>query len=298
MNITSLSIVIPTFRRESVLVETLRALAALGERADEIVVVDQTPRHEPDTQHELEAMARSGGLRWIRLEEPSIPGAMNRGLLEARGEVVLFLDDDILPDDALVRAHREAHRAKAGVLVAGQVLQPGEESVDLDPEDGFRFCSNRRQWISEFPGGNFSVYREAAIRIGGFDEQFVHVAYRFEREFADRFREGAGRILFEPAASIRHLKALSGGTRSFGNHLTTIRPSHAVGAYYYVLVSGAVRKKVRALCSHFWKSIATRFHLRRPWWIPVTVISNAWAFAWAVRLRIEGQRLLPLEARQ
>jgi len=35
-------------------------------------------------------------------------------------------------------------------------------------------------------GGNFSVKRDLALRLGGFDENFVHVAYRFEAEFCDR----------------------------------------------------------------------------------------------------------------
>ena len=37
-------------------------------------------------------------------------------------------------------------------------------------------------------GGNFSVRRDIALRLGGFDEQFVRVAYNFEAEFAHRLR--------------------------------------------------------------------------------------------------------------
>ena len=35
-------------------------------------------------------------------------------------------------------------------------------------------------WINDFMGGNFSVRREIALKLGGFDEQFVSVAYNFE----------------------------------------------------------------------------------------------------------------------
>ena len=34
---------------------------------------------------------------------------MNRGLREAKGDIVLFLDDDIIQDKNLVAAHRETH---------------------------------------------------------------------------------------------------------------------------------------------------------------------------------------------
>jgi len=69
-------------------------------------------------------------IRWLRRPRPSITGAMNAGLLAARGEYVLYLDDDVVPKADLVAAHLAAHHANhldARVeIVAGQVFQPGE----------------------------------------------------------------------------------------------------------------------------------------------------------------------------
>ena len=48
--------------------------------------------------------------------------------------------------------------------------------------------------------GNFSIRRDLALQIGGFDEQFVRVAYNFEAEFAYRWRNAGHRIYFEPTA--------------------------------------------------------------------------------------------------
>ena len=147
-------------------------------------------------------------------------------------------------------------------------------------------------------GGNFSIKRETALRLGGFDENFVQVAYRFESEFSDRATTAGEKILFEPAASIRHLKEARGGTRVYGEHLTTIRPGHSVGPYYYLLHSSLVQHRLRRIVSRPLRAIGTRHHLRRPWWIPVTLIAEMLGFCWAVSLYLRGPRLLESSERR
>lgn len=292
MNATSLpvSVAIPTYRREEVLVDTIAQLRALASPPAEILVVDQTEVHDPAVAAQLESLDHAGAVRWLRLPEPSITHAMNVALREARESIVLFVDDDIEPGARLVAAHHEAHASGADGIVAGQVLQPGE--APTPPAARFRFTSDTRAWVDELMGGNFSVDRRRALALGGFDENFVHVAYRFEAEFCSRARAAGHRILYEPAASIRHLRAPSGGTRAFGNHLTTVKPSHAVGAYYYLLAARGLDSRLGAMASRLLGSVRTRHHLRRPWWIPVTLAAEALGLLWALRLHGSGPKLV------
>jgi GT2 family glycosyltransferase len=285
-----ISIVIPTYRRDQVLLETIEHLLRLQPRAAEIVVVDQTPRHAPETELRLQQLDGDGSIRWLRLSRPSIPGAMNQGLLRASEEIVLFLDDDIVPDVCLVASHVLAH-ADGGVgLVAGRVLQPWDATIGS--ADGPGFSSTRRGLVREFMGGNFSVKRTLALALGGFDENFVHAAYRFEADFAARLLAMGERILFEPTASIRHLKAPAGGTRAYGNYLRTVRPSHAVGEYYYVLRHCRSLERLRRLFQRPIVAVTTRHHLRRPWWIPVTLAAELLGFCWGLGLALRGPRYL------
>ena len=104
---------------------------------------------------------------------------------------------------------------------------------------------------------------------------FIGVAYRFEAEFAHRWLNAGYQIEFEPAAVIDHLKVSRGGTREYGEHLTTMRPYHAVGAYYYLLTTGRIRKQAKGrIFRRFVESIKTRHHLKHPWYIPVTLIAE------------------------
>lgn len=288
----SISAVIPTYRREKVLLNTIDYLLNLNPTPDEILIVDQTPRHESATARALEWYESEKRIRWIRLPQPSITHAMNTGLERALGEAVLFLDDDIIPHQELIAAHIDAH-GRGEQIVAGQVLQPGELPVQDEGElREFQFVSGRRQYITELMGGNFSIRRNLALRLGGFDENFVHVAYRFEAEFAGRALAAGGRILFEPQASIRHLKAGGGGTRSFGHHLKTIRPSHSVGAYYFLLRSERVSRRLLSLLSRPFRAVRTKHHFIHPWWIPATLAAEVMGFFWAVFLYLRGPRLL------
>jgi len=294
------SVAIPTYRRESVLLDTLYQLLALKHRACEILVVDQTPRHQPATMSALKELEADDHIVWHRLKQPSIPKAMNYALLAANHEVVLFLDDDVELTSELVREHAKEHDALDVACVAGGVIQSWErrlgENEDAwlsgrseDP-DAFRFNSGKRRRVERFAGMNFSVKRQLALELGGFDENFVAVAYRFEAEFAERLLAGGFPIQFQPAASLVHLKVNTGGTRSFGHHLTSIKPAHTVGRYYYWIASKRLPGRYRRIILGPLRAIRTRHHLSQPWWIPVTLFSEFSGMIWAWWLFMHGPK--------
>jgi GT2 family glycosyltransferase len=281
--------VIPTYRREQVLLDTIEFLLRLEPAPAEILVVDQTEEHEAATVLRLETLEREGRIRWLRLPQPSIPKAMNTGLLAAREPLVLFLDDDIRPEAGLIDAHVSAHATLDNAIVAGRVIQPWEEGGAHDLPGEFRFCQTQPAWISEFMGGNFSARRARLIELGGFDENFVRVAYRFEAEFAHRFKAAGGVIRFAPGACIHHLKA-GGGTRVYGDFRTTWKPDHTVGAYYYLLRTSRGLRGLGRLLARPFVAVATRHHAMRPWWIPMTMLSEVLGMSWAVWLALSGPR--------
>lgn len=285
-NSISLTVAIPTYRREQVLIDTLHYLLALSAPPAEILVLDQTEQHEAVTDQQLAALHAKGAIRWIRLAEPSIPKAMNQGLLISTQDLVLFLDDDIQPEPTLLTAHLKIHMQHPDVLVVGRVIQPWHEGKDFPADEPFHFACTKAQWVQEFMGGNFSVHRVSALELGGFDENFVRVAYRFEAEFSYRFRLSGRRIYYEPLACIHHLKVSAGGTRAYGKLLTTTKPDHAVGVYYHCLRTGSAGEFIW----RFVRAATTRYHLRHPWHIPGTLIAELRGMLWAFSLWRQGPR--------
>lgn len=288
-----IDIVIPTFGREEVLLETLALVRRLPHAR--LTVVDQTDVHEPTTQAALEEWHRRGAIRLVKLATPSIPRAMNLGVLESSAATILFLDDDVVPSPGLTEEHLRAHQENPEAwAVVGQVLQPGEEPVCPADGQNFSFHSSRKAWIKKAMAGNMSVKRNRFLEVGGFDENFVMAAYCFESEFAERMIAAGGKVLFEPSASIRHLRAARGGTRAHGHHLTTSSPAHSAGAYYYLLLRrgffGALGPSLRRLV----RSCATRHHLHNPSGIPATCAAEIRGWALAIKLFNRGAKLIDL----
>jgi GT2 family glycosyltransferase len=161
--------------------------------------------------------------------------------------------------------------------------------------DGSQFASTEPKWVPEFIGANFSIRRDIALEVGGFDENFVRVAYRFEAEFAFRLQNAGHRIYYEPAACIRHLKVSSGGTRAYGDHLRSFRPDHSVGAYYFMLRTWSGWASALAFFSRPFRAITTRHHARRPWWIPATLCAELLGMGWSLSLALKQPRYLNID---
>lgn len=309
--VSGISVVIPTCQRGPVLLETLVHLMALDPPPDELLIVDQTERPEPEVAEKLGRLEAEGKLRWLRYFPPSIPRAMNQGLLRARGDVVLFLDDDVIPQPNLLRAHHRVYADHPEVwAVAGRVLQPEDEGTAspappsrpdavtsvLRRDLRFSFAGDVPAVLSNVIACHLSVRRRRALAIGGFDSNFIPpVSYRFETEFARRLVAAGGQIRFEPEASLRHLRAAGGGTRAQGRHLASASPVHGVGDYYYALRWGTGWDRVRYIARRPFREVCTRFHLTHPWFIPVKLIGELRAMVAAVRLARKGPDLLASE---
>lgn len=292
--IDGLSIVIPTYQRDSVLTDTIQYLLPLVSQTSEILVIDQTLEHDQQTDQLLSDWDEQGIIRWIRLEKPSLPHAENIGFGQAIYKTVLFLDDDIIPSEQLLEAHLESHRNSDCWAVVGQVLQPWQKPDALQRPDHHKGV---RQDI-EFPfhstipandlrnvmAGNLSVNREKALEIGGFDENFIGAAYRADTEFARRIVKAGGGISFNPDASIKHLRVASGGTRAQGEHRASADPKHGVGDYYYALRQGISLDTVGYMGYRMIREVCTKFHLKYPWYIPVKLLGEVRALLWAIQM--------------
>lgn len=286
---------IPTLGRDAVLISTIEALLALERPATELLIVDQTKKHDQETTDKLALWDERGVIRWIRLPKPSITRSMNHGLREANSKLVLFLDDDIQPDIGLVSAHSVAHDTHPDLwATVGQVIQPWQEPLDLDAphelsglrlDEDFPFHSTRDMKVQNVMAGNLCVHRERALSIGGFDENFQGAAYRFETEFARRVDRAGGSIRFLGNAGIYHLRVEKGGTRVGGNHLASASPRHGVGDHYYALLHAESRFEANVYCvRRIFREVRTKFHLTHPWWIPVKLVGEVRAHLAARRL--------------
>ncbi len=122
MNWPFISVIIPTYRREEPLRDTLEDVLKQDYPAFEVLVVDQTPTHKPKIQAYLEQLTRDRKISWFRVDWASLPGARNYAVRRASGEIILFIDDDVQMPAGCLKAHaRNYHRTEVGA-VAGRVF--------------------------------------------------------------------------------------------------------------------------------------------------------------------------------
>jgi GT2 family glycosyltransferase len=284
---STISVILPTFRREKLLLDTVRALLRLVEPGDEVLVIDQTPEHEVETDRGLRELARSGAIRWFRKQRPSQCEAMNAGSLLARGAFLLFLDDDIIPSSSLLSAHRRALIEDPALpATTGQVLQPwNREPVASVANFDLRFDSayDKPCDVLTLMAGNFAVRRDAFLSLGGMDENFRGNNYRNDAELAHRIHAKTGRLLrFVPEASVRHLLA-GGGNRAFGSKDSWGAIGGSVGDYYFAMKWYSGFRAVVHVLRRLIRAPLSRYTVARPWLIPMLVVREWLALAMAVR---------------
>jgi GT2 family glycosyltransferase len=212
------SVVLPTLDRPQAIYNLLRHLEHQTLPPHEIIVVDQSVA--VDERMSAYAAAHPS-LRYHRIPEPGLPNARNVGAGLAEGEVVLFLDDDSIPDVDLVRFHAENYADPAIAGVGGRVLggydTGGTETGRFNADSGKvvrNFGATKRSEADHLPGGNMSFRREVFARVGGFDKAYGGSAIGEETDFCLRARRAGFRFVFDPRASLEHLHLPTGGCRA------------------------------------------------------------------------------------
>jgi glycosyltransferase involved in cell wall biosynthesis len=207
------TVVIPTYRRPETLFPVLDALAAQSDPPEfEVVVVDDGSGDETPTR--LAAFRPPYPFRFFSQENAGPASARNRGVCEARGEVVLFLGDDTVPEPALLAVHGDAHREKRPYPVAvlgyttwplGLPVSPFLHHInEYGLQFGYRLIRDpERVPFNFFYTSNVSLPRRLLIEAGLFDTSFPHAAWE-DIEVAYRLMQQGMRMLYRPAAVARH----------------------------------------------------------------------------------------------
>ena len=191
----SVSIVIPAFNAEATLSDVLEALAAQNPRPDEVIVVDDR------STDATAAVAARLGARVIRTERSGFAGgARNQGWDEAVGDVVVFLDADIVPAQGwgagLRRAIREFPDAIIGCALTFNASGPWDWIGHFQTMTPYLPAGVPRR-LGALCSGCVAVPRQAPLR---WDESYAGEDGLFS---ADALEAGV-QLVFDPRFSVEH----------------------------------------------------------------------------------------------
>lgn len=168
-------------------------------------------------------------IRTLRLERNSgFAAACNAGAAAARGEHLVFLNNDTEPQPGWLAALLECAEAHPGAAVVGaKLLHPvgtvqhagvvfGQDGYPHNLYAGFPAshpAPNRERRLQAVTGACMLVRREAFERVGGFDEGFLNSME--DVDLCLRLGEAGGEVRYTPAAVVTHLESATRGTGDF-----------------------------------------------------------------------------------
>lgn len=219
-----LSVVIATKDRQALLAQTLDALDAQRWPPDrgEVIVADNGSTDA--TRAVVEAAAgRAEGLpvHYVHVAEPGKSSAVNAALRQARGDVLVFTDDDVLPEPAWLERLAAAFADTGADFVAGRILPRWESPAPswmspslygvlaIADNGGTRLQIGGSEHRHLIPiGANMAVRASIVHQLGGLRPDLGKLGGTLrtgeDHEFFLRMMHGGCHGVYEPSAVVRH----------------------------------------------------------------------------------------------
>jgi glycosyltransferase involved in cell wall biosynthesis len=232
----TISVVITTYNRPDALEVVVRACFRQDDKNFEIIIADDGSTANTRTCVERLAAAAPVALSHVWQPDEGFRAAMarNRGILAARGEYIVFLDGDCIPQRDFIARHRAL--ARRGCLVSGSRILLSEDLTRRVLEDGVDVAASplpaRLRWrlrgdmnkvlqlavrwpdLGRTSRGfswrrikscNLGVWRSDLERVNGFDESFTGWGYEDSDLVLRLFHAGVARRDGAFATEVFHL---------------------------------------------------------------------------------------------
>lgn len=193
------------------------------ESASEVLVVDSASS-SPETRRVAESFP---GIRYLRLERKGLNVARNAAMRAAGGEIVVFIDDDAVPDTDWLNAHRSAFAHPLTMVSTGLTLpleleSEAQEQFEAVSSFSRGFVPRRYDHRNMHPltagragaGVNMALRRTVVDLVGPFDDALdagTPTHSGGESELMARIIAGGYRIVYTPSALNwhRHRRSVS-----------------------------------------------------------------------------------------
>jgi GT2 family glycosyltransferase len=199
------------------MLKSLREAVIPDDLSWEFILVDNNS--DDNTRHVFEEVEKhyESKIRYVFEEKSGISHARNRGIKEARGEIIAFTDDDVIVDRYWIQNIEKAFKEHDDVAcVGGKILPIWEISKPkwLKPNlyiylalsdygDSVAYMDSPNIW-----GANFAVKSDVFKKYGLFDSNLGRIPRKLysgeETEFLQRLQNAGEKILYYPLSIIYH----------------------------------------------------------------------------------------------
>lgn len=207
------SIVIATYNRCNDVAECINSLLKMNVKPYEIIVVDS---HSADGTERLRDIY---SIKYVSIEHRNRQVARNLGISSSEGEIVAFLDDDVVVDEEWLRRLLQPYSDSNVGGVGGRVIPYGEPKSHFHPRkpseigkirsDGivlgnFDALTPAPMEVDTLQGCSMSFRRELLLKINGFDENFQGNCFRDDTDLCFRVKNLGCKLVYQPEALVGH----------------------------------------------------------------------------------------------
>jgi glycosyltransferase involved in cell wall biosynthesis len=187
-----LSIIIPTYNRATLMAQAVRSAVGMDYPSDryEVIVVDNASTDTtPEVVQRLQSHSNGYNLHYVREEQLGLHNARHAGARAAKGEILVFTDDDATFDPRWITAYAKAFSEHPEMVAAGGPVRPVWEVPPpqwlldymeqeykeikmlgllslMEPYEEFRLDPK-----GFFFGVNMAIRRDVLFEVGGFNPE-------------------------------------------------------------------------------------------------------------------------------
>lgn len=203
----TISVIVPTYNRRAILKKALAALAmqTLAAERFEVIIIDDGSTDDTDAM--IRALDVPYRLTYHRQDRRGPAAARNKGIRLSTGELIVFIDSDIVVTKPFLDAHLRVHSGSRGlddgprdVIGHGPVIHT--DNLD-DPTAATMTVTDISRAF--FATGNVSLRKEHLVAAGMFDEEFVEYGWE-DLELGLRLRKLGLRAVQVPDGAGYHYK--------------------------------------------------------------------------------------------
>jgi glycosyltransferase involved in cell wall biosynthesis len=210
------SVIIPTYNRESCLINLLEDIVVQDYENFEVIVVEQSEIISFEKKQFAEKYKEKIVVYLIPERGRSL--AKNYGILMASGDIILFCDDDIRVPKNFISTHVACYNNPNIGAVSCRLVEHGQPSVAINKPLQTTFYgkfinksySTKSGYVTSLNGGNMSFRKEALDKAGFFEEFFIGTSMVEEPDLAYRILKHKYKIFFEANITVLHFPQYNG----------------------------------------------------------------------------------------
>jgi glycosyltransferase involved in cell wall biosynthesis len=163
------SVIIPTYNRKNLILRAIHSVINQTYQDFEIIVID-----DGSTDGTKDALSVYKDIRYFYQENRGISSARNRGLAEAKGDYIAFLDsdDEWIPEKLAIQVKILDENPKIGIVHNKLIiLNEKNEQIGTKPRlDSSGIFTDLIETLGDLPTSSIMIRRECFDKVGVFDE--------------------------------------------------------------------------------------------------------------------------------